>query len=126
MDTISCVLTWIGNGGEVIQQRDAGRGSHREASIAEAPYKSNFQPRWKLPPPFKRLAWRGLPLLLLLADFSRNYSRPLDIVKNARGDAYPVARADPTIGREAEHGTQWQSCVPRSGCRGPLRYRPQV
>jgi hypothetical protein len=47
----------IGKGGEVIQQSDAGRGSHREASIDEAPYESDFQPRRKLPPLFKRLPW---------------------------------------------------------------------
>jgi len=40
----------------VIQQRDADRENHRNASIDEAPYESNFQPRRKLPPPFKRLA----------------------------------------------------------------------
>jgi polar amino acid transport system substrate-binding protein len=34
----------------VIQQRDADRRSHGEASINEAPYESNFQPRRKLPP----------------------------------------------------------------------------
>ncbi len=49
------MLTWIGKGGKVIQQGDAGRGSHREASIDEAPYESDFQPRRKLPPLFKRL-----------------------------------------------------------------------
>ncbi|MGA8909166.1 MAG: hypothetical protein WB524_16240, partial [Acidobacteriaceae bacterium] len=43
---------------EVIQQRDADRHSHGEASIDQAPYESNFQPRRKLPP-FKRLPWRG-------------------------------------------------------------------
>jgi hypothetical protein len=34
----------------VIQQRDADRDRHEEASIDEAPYESNFQPRRKLPP----------------------------------------------------------------------------
>ena len=43
------MLTRIAKGGEVIQQGDAGRGSHREASIDEAPYESDFQPRRKLP-----------------------------------------------------------------------------
>src|SRR6185437_7529521 len=52
------MLTWIGKGGEVIQQGDAGRGGHRQASIDEAPYESDFQPRRKLPPLFKRLPWR--------------------------------------------------------------------
>jgi hypothetical protein len=69
------VLTWIGKGGEVIQQGDAGRGSHRQASIDEAPYESDFQPRRKLPPPFKRLPWgprvgaspRSLPSILKAA-----------------------------------------------------------
>ena len=42
------MLTWIGKGGEVIQQGDAGRGGHRQASIDEAPYKLDFQPRRKL------------------------------------------------------------------------------
>jgi hypothetical protein len=40
----------------VIQQRDADRRDYGEASIDEAPYESNFQPRRKLPLPFKRLA----------------------------------------------------------------------
>ena len=44
------MLTRIGQRGEVIQQRDANRDRHGEASIDEAPYKSNFQPRRKLPP----------------------------------------------------------------------------
>ena len=43
------MLTRIAKGGKVIQQGDAGRGSHREASIDEAPYESDFQPRRKLP-----------------------------------------------------------------------------
>lgn len=30
-----------------------------EASIDEAPHESNFQPRRKVPPTFKRLPWRG-------------------------------------------------------------------
>jgi hypothetical protein len=36
-------------GGEVIQQGDAGRGIHPEASFDEAPYESDFQSRRKLP-----------------------------------------------------------------------------
>jgi hypothetical protein len=43
----------------VIEQRDADRNGHGEASIHEAPYESNFQPRRKLAQPFKRLAWKG-------------------------------------------------------------------
>jgi hypothetical protein len=43
------VLARVGQRGEVIQQRDADRRSHGEASIDEAPYESNFQPRRKLP-----------------------------------------------------------------------------
>ena len=34
-------------------------GSPSEASIDEAPYKSDFQPRRKLPPLFKRLPWQA-------------------------------------------------------------------
>ena len=43
------VLTRIGQDGEMSQQRDADRRSHGRASIDEAPYESNFQPRRKLP-----------------------------------------------------------------------------
>jgi hypothetical protein len=62
------MLTRIGKGGEVIQQGDAGRGRPRQASIDEAPYETNFQPRRKLPPPFKRLPW---------ADFRPCFTAPV-------------------------------------------------
>jgi hypothetical protein len=55
------MLTGIGKGGEVIQQGDAGRGSHREASIDEAPYESDFQPRRKLPPSIQAIALTDHP-----------------------------------------------------------------
>ncbi len=42
---------------KVIQQRDASRLDHHEASIDEASYQSNFPPRRKPPPSFKRLPW---------------------------------------------------------------------
>src|ERR1700722_1004415 len=62
------MLARVGKGGEVSQQGDAGRGRHREASIDEAPYESDFRPRRKLPPPFKRLPCyreRGIKVLSL-------------------------------------------------------------
>ena len=49
------MLTRVGKGGEVIQQSDAGRDSHREASIDEAPYESEFPTRRPPLPSFKRL-----------------------------------------------------------------------
>jgi hypothetical protein len=44
---------------------DTLRSSHREASIDEVPCESDFQPRRKLPPLFKRLPWVRLLLLLI-------------------------------------------------------------
>jgi hypothetical protein len=60
------MLTRVAKGSEVIQQSTACRGRHREeASIDEAPCESDFQPRRKLPPLFKRLPWVRLLLLLI-------------------------------------------------------------
>jgi hypothetical protein len=59
MDTNLGMLSRIGQRGEVIQQRDADLADHGEASIDEASNESNFRPRRKLPPSFKRLPWDG-------------------------------------------------------------------
>ena len=56
------MLARIGQRGEVIQQRDADRRSYGEASIDEAPYESNFQPRRKLP------SIQAIPLALTVSD----------------------------------------------------------
>jgi hypothetical protein len=61
------MLTRSGQRGEVIQQRDANRDRQQEASIDEAPYESNFQPRRKLLP-FKRLPWPDDPAPLTAGD----------------------------------------------------------
>ena len=50
MDTIPWHADVDRKGGEVIQQGDAGRGSHREASIDEASYELDFQPRREATP----------------------------------------------------------------------------
>jgi hypothetical protein len=57
------VLSRIRRRGEVIQQRDADLADHGKASIDEVSYKSNFQPRRKLPFSFKRLPCIGVGCL---------------------------------------------------------------